>query len=81
MINSTLPDDIAGLLKKATLNTVEAGQLLELHPATIARLFDEGKLRGWRTSDAPKSRIKLETSSVVEFAAKSQGRILRARRG
>lgn len=64
------------LLSKDQLTADEAAQLLGVSIPTVFRLFNQGKLKGWRTTDAWNARVWFYTSSVIEFIEKVQGRKL-----
>lgn len=65
-----------GLLRKDQLTAEEAAQLLGVSTPTVFRLFSQGKLKGWRTTDAWNARVWFYTASVIEFIEKVQGRKL-----
>lgn len=73
---STNGNKMADLLKKDTLTTTEAAKLLGLSVMQVTREFHDGKLRGWRKTDAPNAQIFIYRESVLEFAEKIQGRSL-----
>lgn len=70
------PHDVSMLLGKDTLTSQEAADILGLSIMQISREFREGKLRGWRKTDAKNAAMIITTESVIEFAAKRQGRNL-----
>ncbi len=62
------------LNKKSELTPDEAAQMLGVSKPTVHRWFNEGKLKGWRTSDAWNARVWIYKDSVLQFIKTVQGR-------
>lgn len=62
------------LNKKSELTPDEAAQMLGVSKPTVHRWFNEGKLKGWRTSDAWNARVWIYKDSVLQFIKAVQGR-------
>lgn len=61
-------------VKKAELTPDEAAAFLGVSKPTIHRWFNEGKLEGWRTSDAWNARVWIYAKSVASFIRDVQHR-------
>lgn len=71
-----LKENMDALAKKSELTPDEAAIMLGVSKPTIHRWFNDGKLKGWRTSDAWNARIWIYTDSVMSFIKNVQGRRL-----
>ena len=50
-----------------TMTVTEAAAALEVSRQTVIRLYHDGKLTGYRTTDAKGAHIRLFAADVVDF--------------
>lgn len=61
MLNDALPEGDGGPYV-ATLTLSEAARLLRVHPATVRRWIEEGRLPAWQASE--RGRFRIDRSRV-----------------